>query len=133
MMRRVGRAVTVALATSAACVQAAAADPLVLSCALDNGAEPSLYRIEPRGAWQTWRPDAHAWTEDACNSVRMECERGRNTATQLQVIGGAVGARAYRRVTVNFRTNEYRIETWADRMLNRIVREGMCTPAAEPN
>lgn len=132
-MARIGNTIGLALVATAALAQAASADPVILSCALADGGEQSIFRIEPRGAWQTWSAEAHAWSVDACSSVRMECERGRHTASQLQVIGGAVGARAYRRLTVNFRTNEFRIETWADRLLNRTVREGSCAPVADPS
>ena len=132
-MTRIGKTLGLALVATAALGQAAAADPVIISCALTNGSEQSIFRIEPRGAWQTWSAEAHTWSVDACTSVRMECERGRHTASQVQVIGGAIGARAYRRLTVNFRTNEYRIETWADRLLNRTVRAGACTPVADPS
>lgn len=127
------RMIGATLVATATLAQVAAADPVILSCALSNGSEQDIFRIEPRGAWQTWNAQASAWSADACTSVRMECERGRHSASQLQVIGGAVGARAYRRLAVNFRTREYRIETWADRLLNRTVRLGSCTPVADPS
>jgi len=130
-MRRIGKAAG-ALCAWALLMAPAHADALILSCALEGLAGAELYRIEPRGAWQTWNAQTQVWDSTDCSGAGSRCENNGRLAVRTQVFGPAVGARAYRRVEVNLRTNAYRVDTWADRLPRTSTRRGACTPADDP-